>query len=85
MRMRLLGEFRGLSDASGLQQVSALVRCQKLQPRPEGETNYWNEGVCESDAVDACHGRDASPGCEITPYDTPKRDRSLTPATSDSQ
>jgi hypothetical protein len=45
MRMRFLGEFRGLSDAFGLQQVSALVRCQKLQPGPEGETNYWNEGV----------------------------------------
>jgi hypothetical protein len=43
--MPVLGEFRGLSHAFGLQQVSALVRCQKLQPGPEGETNYWNEGV----------------------------------------
>lgn len=50
--MPALGELQGFSDAFSLQQVPALVRRQNLQPRSDGETNHWNEGIRESDAVD---------------------------------
>ena len=50
--MPALGEFRRRSDAFSLQQVPALMRRKKFQARSDGETNHWNEGIRESDAVD---------------------------------